>query len=301
MDKGKSKSILNKIFSSSLFYISPTIILLALTTIFPFIFAVYLSFNKYDLRFIQREGVTFLGLTNFISLLNSSSFWASVETTVIYVGGALLAQIVLGVALAMFLDSLKGPFQKIKSVIFIPMMLTPVVVATTFRLLYNYDFGLIGYIIESMGFVKFPWLAHPFYARLALIISDVWQWTPLITVITLGALQVVPDTLLESAELDGAGWLQKFRYVVLPIIMPIVGVGILLRFMDIVKFFDKIYVLTGGGPGMATETLTYHIYQIGFNFMRLGRAAAASILLLIGIIIISMLLVKFVVQPDVEV
>jgi len=83
-----------------------------LTTIFPFIFAVYLSFNKYDLRFIQREGVTFLGLTNFISLLNSSSFWASVETTVIYVGGALIAQIVLGVALAMFLDSLKGPFQK---------------------------------------------------------------------------------------------------------------------------------------------------------------------------------------------
>lgn len=288
----KNETKLSAIFEKVYIFIVPSIVILALTTLFPFFYTVYLSIHKYDLRYIATKGVQFVGLNNFINILGDPTFWASLKTTVIYVGGALIVEVVLGILIAAFINTLPSYFNWLKSIVLIPMMLTPVVIATTFRLLYNYDFGLVGYFLELIGLDKVPWLATTSFARLALILSDVWHWTPLLALISLGALQAVPKAPLEAAEIDGASFWQKLRYIILPIIKPIIGVGILIRFMDIVKFFDKIYVLTGGGPGTATQTLTYYVYKTAFKFMKLGYGAAISIILLIGIIIVSNVIMK---------
>jgi len=283
---------LDKIFNKSYVYILPTIIALAATTIFPFVYIIYLSVHKYDLRYVATRGITFLGAQNFVNVLQDPTFLASLRTTLIYIGGALLAEIVLGVLIAIFINTLPPSLSWLKSLVLTPMMLTPVAIATTFRLLYNYDYGLIGYFMQLVGLDKVAWLAGTNFARLAIILADVWQWTPLLALISLGALQAVPKAPLEAAEIDGAGLWQKLRYIVLPYVKPILGVGILIRFMDIAKFFDKIYVLTGGGPGTATETLTYYIYKTAFKFLKLGYGAALSLFVLFGMIVISLLIVR---------
>lgn len=282
----------DRLFDRSYIYTLPAILTLAATTIFPFVYIIYLSLHEYDLRYIATRGSTFLGAENFVSVLTSPSFWSSFQTTVVYIGSALLIEIILGILIAVFVNSLPPFFAWMKSIVLTPMMLTPVGIATTFRLLYNYEHGLIGYLMELMGLNKVAWLAGTNFARLAIVIADVWQWTPLLALISIGALQAVPKAPLEAAEIDGAGLWQKFRYIILPHIKPILGVGILIRFMDIAKFFDKIYVLTGGGPGTATETLTYHIYKVGFKFLKMGYGAALSLFVLFGMIVISLLIVK---------
>jgi multiple sugar transport system permease protein len=274
------------------FYIWPAILALIATTVFPFIYVVYLSLHRYDLRYIATRGVDFVGLANFATAFGDPTFWASVSTTFFYIAGALVLEIVLGVAIGLFLNSLSGAWGWVKSFVLIPMMLTPVAIATTFRLLYNYDFGLIGYVLELMNMSRIVWLGNTWSARFAIILADVWQWTPLLALVSLGALQAVDEDQLDAADIDGAGAITKFVFVVLPNIKAILGVGILIRYMDIAKFFDKIYVLTGGGPGTATETLTYHIYRESFKFFKLGYGAAMSILLLIAIVVVSLLIAK---------
>lgn len=274
------------------FYIWPTILALLATTVFPFVYIVYLSLHDYDLRRVATQGIEFLGLQNFANALTDPALWSSMESTGVYIGGALILEITVGVAIGVFLHSLSHRWAWLKSFVLIPMMLTPVAIATTFRLLYNFDFGLVGYVMELIGLGKVVWLGSTNFARLAIILADVWQWTPLMALVSLGALQAVDPHQIEAADIDGAGPIAKLVHVIIPNIKSILGVGILIRFMDIAKFFDKIYVLTGGGPGTATETLTFHIYRESFKFFKLGMGAAKSIVLLVLIIVISLIIVK---------
>lgn len=273
--------------------IGPAVFVLLALTVFPFIYALYLSFHDYNWLYLKTRGVSFVGISNFVRLFQDPVFWGSLETTGVYVGGALVLEIVLGMSIALFLNREVKFLKRIRPIILIPMMLTPVVIACTFRLIFNYDYGLANYILELLGQSKISWLGTATTARASLIIADVWQWTPFLILIFLAALQAVPKAPLEAADVDGANSWQKFVYIVLPYIKPIVGLGVLLRLMDLMKFFDKIYVLTGGGPGVSTETLPYFIYKVSFKYFQMGYGASISIVTLIILIGISLVLVRY--------
>jgi len=178
----------------------------------------------------------------------------------------------------------------------IPVMIAPVVAGFQFRMIYHDQFGPLNYMIELLTFGKwrgFAWVADPNVALTAVMLTDVWQWTPFLMLIVLAGLQSISPELYEAARVDGATPWGSFRHITVPLLLPFVVIGILIRAMDCFKLFDIIYLVTGGGPGNITETVSFYTYLQGFKFFSLGYTAALAFVQLIVIIIIAQIFLKF--------
>jgi len=268
----------------------PTLVTLFCVSIFPSLYTLYSSVSNWN--FLKPNERSFAGPGNFLKLFREPLFLDAIKNTVTLVVGAVLAQLVLGFAVALLLErDLKG-FRVIRTLILVPIMITPVVSALMWLLLYNTDFGILRYLVESLG-VKAPlWLGDSRWALLSVALVDVWQWTPFVILLILAGLSSISKELYEAAKVDGANWTQTFFFVVLPSLKQVVLVVTLIRVMDTFKFFDPVYVLTKGGPGSSTETLSYFIYRQGFRYFEIGLASAASIIVLIIIVTMSRLMIR---------
>jgi multiple sugar transport system permease protein len=171
------------------------------------------------------------------------------------------------------------------------MMMTPVAVSLVWKSMYNFSYGIVNYYLGFVG-LQSPWLSQPWSALLAAIIVDVWQWTPFVVIIALAGLYSLPVDPFEAAEIDGASGWKKLRHITLPLLKPLLLVALLIRICDSFKIFDNIYVLTMGGPGLATEVLSLSIYKANFFYRQVGKAAAMSLLMLVIAIIIAQLLIR---------
>jgi multiple sugar transport system permease protein len=270
------------------FFILPTVILILFFSIFPLLFSLVLAFMSWDLSRLTG-GIRFVGLQNFITLFNDARFWNTTRVTLIFVIGAVGLEYLLGLGLALLLNQ-EIRFRRFFRVTFlIPMMLTPAAVAYAGRMLFNEGVGPINDIIKSLGGPQIPWFSNPTMALPSLMLLDAWEWTPFMIIVLLAGLQSLPPEVFEAARVDGASDWQSFRHITFPMLLPVSITVILIRALEAFKLFDIVVVITGGGPGTATEPVTLYAYIVGMKHGNLGYASAIAYSLLVMIVIFSTL------------
>jgi len=261
-------------------FMLPTIVVLLATTIYPLLFSLNLSLRDYNIIKPQL-GMPFVGLENYKEVITSPSFQNDLMVTVKFVLGSVFLSVVIGTALALFLNKPGQGLSLARGLILLPMITTPVVVGLIWRWLYNPELGLIGYFFQVIGLGGQVWLTKGSSALLVLILTDVWQWTPFVFLIVYAAVQSLPEEPYEAAQIDGASGLQTLVHVTLPQLVPTILIVSLLRTLSAVKVFDIIFIITMGGPGTATESLSLYVYKAIFAHNRMGLASAASFIMLI--------------------
>lgn len=272
-------------------FLAPALLVLFVVNIAPVIYAVVTSLQDYHLPYPDRR--TFTGLANYINILSDSRFWNAARITGIYVSISLVFQLVLGIIIALLLMQQKKFVGLIRGVLLFPSLITPVAVAFLWRLLFSPSLGLLNYGLSQVGVGPLAWIYDPDVALLSLIIVDVWQKTPLIALIVFTGLLSLPSEITEAATVDGASPWQLFWRIKLPLLKPVIMVGVLFRVIDLAKEFDVIYILTGGGPGSATETLSLYTYTMGFGFLRMGYSSALGMVLFVMIMLLSLLIMRW--------
>jgi multiple sugar transport system permease protein len=273
-------------------FIAPCLFIILFVTIFPTIYTFGLSFTKWEISLPNRP---FIGLNNYAQLFLDARFLHTIYITAIVVVAGVSIEMILGFSLAqVFSEKIKGK-RIIISALLLPVMVMPVVVGYTWRLLWDAQYGpinqVIGWIIGRP--FQYTWLGKTPTAIFAILVTEIWQWTPFMFLVFLSGLASLDPEIFEAADIDGASNWYKFWHLTIPLLRPIIVVALLIRGLDSLKFFDIIFTLTIGGPGNSTETISYFIYQVGYMFFRLGYGAAASIVLLIALAVIITYLLKF--------
>ncbi len=223
---------------------------------------------------------SFVGLQNFREAFSDARVGNGLRATFYFTGLAVPIQLVLGLAVALLFNREFPGKGVVRTIILLPMVATPVAIALIWALMFNPNLGVLNYFLESLGLARSLWVADTRLVIPSLVLVDVWQWTPFIALILLAALQGVSKELYEAARIDGATSLQNFWHITLPSIRSAIVVALILRSIDALKTFDIIYVITQGGPGIASETLNVYAFKTGFEFFRAGYAATLLILLL---------------------
>jgi multiple sugar transport system permease protein len=268
--------------------VAPTVAVLLALAIYPLIYAV-----KVSLQTGTGAGTRWT-LENFARLARDSFFLDALGHTFIYASVALTLEFLLGLTLAVLLNSQLRGRSLFRAALLVPMMLPPVVVGVVWRLMLNPNFGAINGTLKGAGVntESLTWTASPRLALASIIAVDVWQWTPFMFLILLAGLQAIPQEPYEAARVDGSSAWQTFRHITLPLLKPAILIALLLRTMDLLRVFDQIFILTEGGPGFATETVSLYIYRTAFRFFDFGYAAAMSFVLLLLTNIISLLYIR---------
>ena len=256
----------------------PSFGLLAVVLLWPLGYAIYLSFFDYYLGSGDR---TFIGLGNYIELLTEERLWNSMWTTIIIAFGSVGVEFVIGFALALALYRLNGSAKVFSVLLFLPHIVTPVVAALFLKWMLASNWGLVDATLLTFDIEPPVWLGDPLWAKISVIMADAWVFTPLVMMVLYAALQGLDTSLIEAAQIDGASSLSILRHIIVPALIPAIVFVISIRLMDVFRFFDLIYVLTGGGPGTATETITIYTYQLGFRMLEIGKASALGVITLI--------------------
>jgi multiple sugar transport system permease protein len=258
-------------------WVAPALFVLAALSIYPLIYLVKVSLA-------DARGFS---LTHYARLFQDHLFTVSAGQTLLYAAVALTLEFFVGLALALLVDSLAHGRALIRTGLLAPMLLPPVVAAVIWRLIYNPEFGVLNGMLRQLGFntANLTWTSGRSSAMLSVILVDVWEWTPFLFLLLTSGLQAIPTEPLEAARVDGASYWQTLRDVVLPLLKPVILLALLLRSMDLLRIFDQIFLLTQGGPGSATETVSLYIYRTAFRFSNFGYAAAMSF---VGLVITTL-------------
>lgn len=272
------------------FTVVPAVVILFLITVFPTIYSLWVSLQSYYLP--RPYASEFVGVGNYLGVLTDIRFWSSMKQTGLLLTSAISIEFVLGLAIALFLFSEFKGSKIITPIILMPMMIAPVIVGYMWRLLYQVEAGPINYLIGILGLGPYAWTSNVATAVPSIVIADVWQWTPFVVLVLLAGLTSLPQNVLEAAQVDGASGWQRLIYIILPMLRRVVAIVLLLRILDVFRMFDKIYVMTHGGPGSATETVGFYAYLSGFKYLHIGYAAAMSFLLLFVTVFISVTIAK---------
>ncbi|HKS29699.1 MAG TPA: sugar ABC transporter permease [Pyrinomonadaceae bacterium] len=266
--------------------LAPTLIVLLALSIYPLVYAVRVS--------LQAGTGARWSLENFSRLFSDSFFLSAMLHTLVYALLALTCELLLGLGLALLLNQEMRARSLFRATLLVPMMLPPVVVGVVWRLALNPNFGAINGTLKSFGIntESLTWTASPRLAFLSVVAVDVWQWTPFVFLILLAGLQAIPQEPYEAARMDGSSAWQTFRFITLPLLKPAILIVLLLRTMDLLRVFDQIFILTEGGPGFATETVSLYIYRAAFRFGNFGYAAAMSFVLLLVTNAISLVYIR---------
>lgn len=257
-------------------YTLPALLFVVLMMAFPIIYTVRLSFYEWSMS--ATSAPTWVGLDNYITLIKDSRFWHAVKATFYFTSVSLVIEVVLGIAIAVLLNRTFRGKNFVKTVFLLPMVATPVAMGLVWTLIYEPSIGVANVFLKTLGFEPQLWLASPSMVIPSLIIIDVWQWTPMISLIIMAGLATLPQDPYEAADVDGASSWRKFVSITLPLLKPTIIVTTMLRLIDVLKTFDIIYATTQGGPSFASETLNLFGYVLGFQYFKLGLASALLVL-----------------------
>ncbi|MDI9594685.1 MAG: carbohydrate ABC transporter permease [Atribacter sp.] len=284
---------LNKRFDETMLVLPATLFLI-LFSIYPLIFSFRLVFFKWFLN--KPNPPSFIGLSNIQNVLLDARFWNSLKVTLIILLIAVTIETLAGLFLSLlFRDKVYGK-RIIISLLMIPIMISPMVIGIIWRFILNPEIGIANYILKMVGLQPLIWLGDIKYALSTIILIDIWQWTPFLFIIFLSGMQGISPNLYEAAEVDGASEWGLIRYITIPMLKPIMYIGILIRSIDSFKMFDLVYILTRGGPVNSTETASLYIYKTGFNFFNMGKASTMSYILLI---IMTFLIQRFIGKKEI--
>jgi len=256
---------------------------LVVARILPALYTVYLSLTTWNLQ--EQASPVFSGMHNYVQLASDSAFVGSVGRTLGFMVIVTVIEVALGLALAVFVHGRAHANDVLKTVLISPMVITPAVVGLIWYILFNDTLGPINAGLRLVGLPGVAWLTSTHLALVSVMVMDVWHWTPFTFLLTLSALETVPDALYEAAQLDGASRWRCFTRVTVPVILDTLLVAGLLRAMEAFRLFAEPFVMTGGGPANATDMLSVHIFKAAFQFFQMGNAAAMVVVSL-GVLVL---------------
>src|SRR5918994_4105108 len=272
-------------------FVSPALALLLFLSVFPLLWALYLSFTDYSAT--RDTPAEWVGFGNYLDILTSSAVHDRAITTLVYVVGAVSLQTLLGFSIAYLISRRVRGRGLMTTLFLVPMMLSPVVVGLFWRFMLDTQFGVINSLLGSLGLGSVEWLTNQRMALASVILVDTWQWTPFIMLIALAGLTAVPRYLYEAASIDRASEWFRFRHITLPLVWPLLLIAILFRAIEAFRLFDLVYILTSGGPGVSTETLSFHVYKVAFLGFNPGTASAYGILMVLVVIVLTQLYLRY--------
>ena len=267
----------------------PTLGFLIAMAIFPLLFSIGISLTNYTLA---MPGTKFIWFQNYVDIFASGDMVRSGWVTVRFTVFAVAIEMVLGILIALVLNEKIPGTGLVRVIVILPMMLAPMVVGLFWRFLLDQTFGMVNYVLGLIGIPPVAWFVVPQNAMAAIILVDVWQWTPFVVLLVVAALGTIPVDLKEAATLDRASMWMKFRQIYWPYLRFPILFAFLFRLIDSLKMFDLAYALTGGGPGDLTATVSLIAYYYSFQYFKIGRASAMSWILVIVIIIIVNILLQ---------
>ncbi|WP_239616908.1 carbohydrate ABC transporter permease [Cohnella mopanensis] len=257
------------------YWVMPVLLILGIMSVVVMGYSIYMAVRDINL---VKSVTSFVGFDNFVALFHDSRAWASLWRTLVFSVSATGIELLFGLGLALFLNRQFVGRKLVRTLLLIPMIMTPVVSGLIWRVFYDPNAGIINYYMGVLGMgSKHNWLGSMDLAMISVIIADVWQWTPFVFLILAAGLDAMPNEPLEAAEVDGASPIQRFIHVVLPLLAPSLMIAFLLRIIDSVKTFDIIYVMTRGGPSLATETTNMYAYIQGFNNFNISYATVINL------------------------
>jgi multiple sugar transport system permease protein len=279
--------------------VTPAMLIIGFFALFPLFYAINVSLRFADLTSPTQIG-EYVGLDNFRFALNDKFFWSSTKVTVIFTVAAVTIEMVFGIAIAFLLHGAKWFKGFLRSVLLLPLAAAPAAVGLIWRYMYHPEFGVYGYYFNHnplsealLGGEELNMLGHLSLALPSVILFDVWQWTPVVAIITLAGLQSLPKEPFEAAELDGASTFQVLRRLTFPMLAPVLTLVFLLRTIDALRLYDAVFSLTRGGPGTVTETLSFYLYRLGLVKFRMDQASAIALLFLYASIIITIIALRW--------
>ena len=276
--------------------VSPAIVLLLVLNIFPIIYAAFISSHHWTLA--SPRPARFAGVFNYQELLIDDRFGNALWTSTQFITLAVGIELLLGLGLAFVFNAKTRFLEALRKLSLLPVMATPLVVGLVWFYMLNENFGVTNWFVTELGFSRQPFLTDKTLAMASLILTDVWQWTPFVTLIIFAALQSLPEYVFEAARMDGLNERQIFWRITLRLLWPSILVVLVIRVIDAFRMIELVFMMTKGGPAGATEVLPWYLYSTGFLSLDLGYAAAMAIVMIIVVTILSQVLVRKIANPE---
>jgi len=269
--------------------VTPALLVFLVLAAKPVVDTLLLSVHRQDLR-RPELGEPFVGLDNYLQLMGLSTFWPTVVNSMVLSLSSAVAQIILGFGCALLLGRAFRLRALLRAAVLLPWAMPTIVAAFVFRWMFDASFGPINAVLDSLGVISQPiaWLGSPDTALLTVVIVHIWKGLPFVILVFLAALQTLPHDTQEAARVDGAGYWQEMRYIVLPQLRYIIAITFILRFIWTFNWFDLTYLLTGGGPGSATMTLPISVYITAFRTFQLGQSAAYATMIAVVLMVLTL-------------
>ena len=263
----------------------PALLFVLLLMVFPVLYTLFVSFTDWTLT--SGRPMKFAGLGSYLKIMGEPRFLDAVGRTFYFTIGAVLAEAVLGTTIALVLNREFRGKNTLKFILLLPLVATPVAVGIVFNLFYDPTIGFLNYILSVLGLPQSGWVTASSTVLPSLMLVDIWQWTPMISLIVLAGLAGLSNEPYESAKVDGATSVQTFVRITLPMVMPTILTAIILRAVDALKTYDIIYAMTGGGPGYSSETLNILAYKFSFEYFNMGQASSILVFLFFIVLLFS--------------
>lgn len=270
--------------------ISPAVFALTMFQIVPILIGTNASFRDWSLHDPQK---TWIGLTNYRYVLTDEAFlWTVLPNTFGFMFATVSCSLVFGLAIALLLNQRFRGRWLVQTIILLPLMVAPVIAAIMIRWMFNDQFGIVNVVLEALGFAPVAWLTQKWTAFFAILLTDVWLWTPWFALLLLAGLQSLPPEPFEAAKIDAASAWRTFRYITLPMLRPVIVVCVVIRAIDAFRTFDIVWTISGGGPARETELFSLYAYVEAFQFLNFGRGSAAAVIGALIIVVFAMFLYR---------
>ena len=264
---------------------SPAMLVITILSIFPLLFIIWYSMTNYEFLYPQRT--KFIGFDNYKKLFSDPYFRQALVNTLKFTALAVFFEVLLGLAISVLVKSVKSGQKLMRTLTLLPTLLPPVTVALVWQIMLSNNNGLINNILGVFGFSPVNWLMSVNTAFYAILVIDIWQYTPFAFLLLYAAMQGIPQGQYEAAGIDGANKWSQFRYITVPNISRSIIMVMLLRVIDTFRLFDKVNILTKGGPANTTATITQYIFHNGVNMLKVGYGSAASVVMTLIILVLA--------------
>ncbi len=266
--------------------ITPTLLVLLVMTAYPLIFTLVFSFTDYNyLKGV--ENAKFIQFQNYASLFKNGYFRQALVNTVKFTVFAVLLEMLFGLLVALFVQSMRRGRKVMRTLLLLPYLLPTVTVALSWRMMLSVNYGIVNQFLTSLGLPVYNWFMDTKTAFGTILVIDVWQNVPFVFLLLYAALQSVPEDLYEAARIDGAGYVQQFIYVTFPHLRTSLALCALMRSIDTFRLFEKVNILTGGGPAGTTSTITQFLYTYGISNLKFGFGSAGAVVMTILVLLLS--------------